>query len=125
MGYFCGFFFLIIGSMQPQTILYIILIITAVRYLFDQFLDSINLKAQRTDIPDDIASFYDRDQYLKSLAYHKELTRFSFITSAFSFLLSFVMLAIGGFGWLDNFLRVYMDNEIIRALTFFGALILV
>lgn len=108
--------------MTPQTILYIILAIATVSYLFDQLLDYINLKAQRTDIPDDIADFYDRSKYLKSLDYHRELTNFSFLTSAFSFLLSFLMLLLGGFGWLDGLLRLHFANEVILALVFFGAL---
>ena len=110
--------------MNPQTILYIILAIAIVSYIFDQLLDYINLKYQRTDIPDDIAAFYDRTKYLKSLDYHKELTRFSFISSAFSFLASILMLVFGGFGWLDNLLRVYIENEIVLALVFFGVLML-
>jgi STE24 endopeptidase len=110
--------------MNPQTILYIILAIAILSYLFDQVLDYINLKAQRADIPDDIAAFYDRVQYLKSLDYHKELTKFSFITSGFSFLLSIVMLITGGFGWIDSLLREVIANEIVLALAFFGVLML-
>jgi STE24 endopeptidase len=110
--------------MNPQTILYIILAIAVVSYVFDQVLDYINLKAQRTDIPDDIAAFYDRTQYLKSLDYHKELTNFSFISSGFSFLLSILMLYSGGFGWLDSVLRTMNQNEIVLALAFFGILML-
>jgi STE24 endopeptidase len=110
--------------MNSQTILYIILAIATVSYLFDQALDFINLKSQRTDIPDDIAAFYDREKYIKSLHYHKELTNFSLITSALSFLLSVFMLLSGGFGWLDTLLRVYIHNEILLALIFFGILML-
>jgi STE24 endopeptidase len=108
--------------MEPQTILYLIITIALVSYLFDQLLDYINLKAQRTDIPDDIASFYDRTKYLKSLAYHQELTRFSFITSAISFIASILMLLLGGFGWVDALLRPYFDNAIVLALVFFAVL---
>lgn len=110
--------------MSPQTILYIILAIAALSYLFDQVLDYINLKSQKNDIPDDIAAFYDRTKYLKSLVYHKELTNFSFITSAFGFLLSIAMLLAGGFGWLDGLLRGYIQNEILLAIGFFGVLML-
>lgn len=108
--------------MTPQVILTIIVIIAAVSYLFDQLLDYVNLKAQRTDIPDDIAAFYDRDKYLKSLSYHKELTNFSFLSDAFVFLLSMVMLLTGGFGWLDGLLRPFFENPIFLALVFFAVL---
>ncbi|MBT1703558.1 M48 family metallopeptidase [Chryseosolibacter indicus] len=108
--------------MDSNTIRYIIIAIATISYLFDQLLDYINLKAQRTDIPADIADFYDKDRYLTSLKYHRELTQFSFITSAFSFILSIIILSLGGFGWLDSLLRGYFDNEIILALAFFGIL---
>ncbi|HPM30582.1 MAG TPA: M48 family metallopeptidase [Chryseolinea sp.] len=111
--------------MESATFLYLILAITAFSYVFDQALDYINLRAQRTDIPKEIESFYEKDKYLKSLAYHRELTYFSFLTSAVSFLLSFIMLYVGGFGWLDSVLRLSIHNEIVEALVFFGVLMLV
>jgi STE24 endopeptidase len=112
-------------SIHPETILTIILAIVAIGYVADQLLDYINLKAQRRDIPDEIAAFYDRDKYLRSLDYHKELTNFSFITSAASFVGSFLMLWFGGFGWLDSILRPFIDSEIFLSLAFFGVLMIV
>ncbi|MEQ8425116.1 MAG: M48 family metallopeptidase, partial [Cyclobacteriaceae bacterium] len=111
--------------MSPTIILYIILGISVLSYLFDQILDYLNLKAQRKEIPEEIASFYDKEKYYRSLDYHKDQQRFSFITSAFSFVLSFGMLVFGGFGWLDSLLRNYFDNEIFLALGFFGVIIVV
>jgi STE24 endopeptidase len=111
--------------MQPQTILYIIIGITAVSYIFEQILEYINVRSQREEIPDEVAAFYDRDMYIKSLQYHRELTNFSFITSGFSFLLSIAMLLFGGFGWLDGILRNIVQNDILLALIFFGTISIV
>ncbi len=110
--------------MTPQTILYFILAISTISYLFSQLLEYLNLRSQRTDIPADIASFYDRTKYEKSLAYHRELTNFSFLTSALSFIVSILMLVMGGFGWLDGLLRESIHNEILLALVFFAVLAL-
>ena len=110
--------------MEPGIILIIIISITIVSYVTDQLLDYINLKAQRTDIPKEVEAFYEKEKYLKSLAYHRELTRFSFITSAVSFLLSFVMLVTGGFGWLDSLLKPHLQSEIVLALAYFAILML-
>jgi STE24 endopeptidase len=118
------FFFVALDFMEPKTILYIIVGIAAFSYLFDQLLDYINLKALRTDIPDDVATFYDPERYFRSLEYHKELTRFSFLSSAFSFLLAIGMLLSGGFGWLDDLLRIYIQSDTLLALAFFGILML-
>ncbi|MGC1242692.1 MAG: M48 family metallopeptidase [Chryseosolibacter sp.] len=111
--------------MEPKVILLIIVAIATIGYLFDQLLEYINLKALRRDIPGEIASFYDPVRYVRSLDYHRDLTRFSFISSAFSFFLSIAMLMGGGFGWLDEFLRQYVQHEILLALAFFAVLMLV
>lgn len=111
--------------MTSSSILYIILGISIISYLFDQFLDYLNLKAQRKDIPSEIADFYDKEKYQKSLDYQADQQRFSFISSAFSFTLSLLMLLFGGFGWLDSLLRPLIGNEILLALAFFGVIMIV
>jgi STE24 endopeptidase len=110
--------------MSSQSILTIIVGITTFSYLFEQLLDYINLRSQRSDIPDEIATFYDRAKYVKALEYHRELTNFSFLTSAFGFTISLGMLLSGGFGLLDRYFQVLISNDILRALAFFGSLML-
>src|SRR5690606_19242765 len=110
--------------MDPQAILYIILAIVTVSFLFDQALEYLNLKHQRTDIPSEVASFYDRDKYTASLSYHREQTNFGFVTSGFGFVLSMIMLLSGGFGWVDSVLRTMIDNEMLLSLAFFGVIFL-
>lgn len=110
--------------MEPQDILYLILAIVTVTYLFDQVLEYLNLKHQRTEIPSEVRAFYDSDKYVRSLAYHRDQTNFGFITSGFGFVLSMIMLITGGFGWVDGLLRTVVDNEIVLALVFFGTIFL-
>jgi STE24 endopeptidase len=110
--------------MTSENLLLIIIAITTIGYAFDQLLDYINLRHQRADIPDDVASFFDRTKYLKALDYHRELTRFSFVTSGVGFAAALGMLVFGGFGLLDQFLTAKIDHHILRALVFFGTLML-
>ncbi|MDH5400035.1 MAG: M48 family peptidase, partial [Cyclobacteriaceae bacterium] len=84
--------------MEPQQLLYLILIFVILDFVFDQLLDFINLKYQKKDIPSEVASFYDKDKYLKSLDYQRINTRFGFITATLSFIISVAMLYYGGFG---------------------------
>ncbi|HZX73277.1 MAG TPA: M48 family metallopeptidase, partial [Cyclobacteriaceae bacterium] len=111
--------------MSPQNILIVILSISILAYIFDQLLDFINLKAQRKDIPAEIEEFYDREKYQKSLDYQQAQTKFSFLSSGFSFVLSLLMLWFGGFGWLDGLLRPAFSNDITLALIFFGIIAIV
>lgn len=108
--------------MQPQDILYIIIGIITISFVVDQALEYINLKAMRPDVPEEVALFYNKEKYARSQAYHRELARFGFITSTFSFALSLGMLALGGFGWLDTMLRPVTENPILLALLFFGVI---
>lgn len=108
--------------MDPRNILIIILSIVAIDYLLEQLLDYINLKSRKTELPAEVSSFYDEEKYAKSQQYHKTLSKFSFLTSGFSFILSFVVLAFGFFGDLDMWLRPYFDNQIVLALAYFGVL---
>lgn len=110
--------------MTPDLILIIIISISVAGYLFDLLLEYLNLKAQRTDIPGEIAAFYDPNKYLKSLEYHRVKTRFSFLSGGFGFLLSLGMLAFGGFGYIDSLLRPVIENEILLALAFFGIILI-
>lgn len=111
--------------MTPEVILYIILGISLISYLFDQALDYLNLKALKPEVPSEIKDFYDTEKYHKSIAYQKEQSRFSFISSAFSFILSFSMLLFGGFGLVDSWIRPLIENQIVLALVFFGVIMIV
>jgi len=110
--------------MTPQTILYIIIGITVVSYLFEQVLDFLNLKSTRKDIPNEVAEFYDKEKYLKSIEYHQTQSRFSFLTSGISFIVSLLMLSLGGFGWIDQLLRPSFSNTTLLALVFFGVMMI-
>ena len=109
-------------NIEPQTILYIILGIITFDFVFEQILDFINLKAQKKDIPPEMEEFYNRDKYLKSLEYHRILTRYSFVTSAFSLILAFVFLSTGLFGQLDLWMRPWFTNDLYLSLAYFATL---
>ncbi len=108
--------------MEADRLLLLLISITGAGYVFNTFLDYLNLKAHRKEIPEEVEAFYDRDKYLKSLDYHGERTRFGFLSGGIGVLLSIGMLAFGGFGFLDGFLRPNIHGDIALALIFFGAL---
>ena len=91
-------------------------------YALGEILDWLNLQHSKAEIPPEAEGIYDQEQYAKSQRYHQVTARFSFITTAFSTILTLAILWLGGFGWLDNLLAAYTDNEIWLALAFFGAL---
>jgi len=109
-------------NLSPEILLWIIVGIVVVSFVFGLVLEYVNLKAMRTDIPADVAAFYEKEKYEKSQRYHKEVARFSFLSSVVSVALSLLMLMLGGFGWIDGLLRVVTENQLVLALLFFGVL---
>src|SRR6185436_17752975 len=96
-----------------------------VSYLFSEALDLLNLKSFRKDIPAEVADFYNKEKYQRSMEYHQTQSRFSFLTSGISFIISLVMLSLGGFGWIDQLLRSSVTNPTWLALLFFGVIMFV
>lgn len=105
-------------------ILAIIIAISVAGYLFDLVLEILNAGNRKTDIPAEVAGFYDKEKYLKSLEYQRVKTNFSFVSGGFSFLISLIMLMFGGFGYVDGLLRPLIQNETLLALAFFGLILL-
>lgn len=110
--------------MSADTILLIILVITGVDFLLEQILDYINLKRQPAALPRQLEGIYETEKYKKSVEYNRTKTRFSFLTATFGFAIAFVLLLTGGFGWIDEWLRQYIENPLLLALVFFGTLYL-
>lgn len=108
--------------MEPQELLFIILGLITLNFALEQVLDYLNLKKQSIRLPRELKDIYDEEAYAKSIAYQKAQTRFSFITSTISFIVFFVLVLSGAFGFLDTFVRDSFSNEIIISLVFFGVL---
>jgi len=108
--------------MSPNEWLYLILGIVVVDYVIDQVLDFLNLKHSKTAVPDKLKELYNEEEYARAQEYQKAKSRFGFLTSAFSTVLTIAVLSLGGFGWLDGFLRDYITDPILLSLGFFGVL---
>ena len=118
--------------MTAQTILLIIITIITIDFILEQILDYINLKHQKSEVPDEMKGYYDGDKYRKSQKYLSLQTKFSFVTSTFSFVLALAMLVGGIFGMLDEWIRNTplpsflggndVSDPVVLALIFFGIL---
>jgi len=105
-----------------QTIFWIIIGIIIFDYLLEKFLDYLNYRNMREDIPSELSGIYDEEKYKKSQQYEKVNLAFSTITSTFSFLLILAILFFDGFAFLDSYVSNITQNEYFRALMFFGIL---
>lgn len=106
--------------MEPNQLLYLILGVVIFDYTIDQVLNLMNFKRFDRPIPENLRDVYSEKEYRKSQAYQKEKAKFSLSTSAFSTILSLLILGFGGFGLLDQFLRGFIDDQVWLGLAFFA-----
>jgi len=107
---------------MANTLFYLILGIIVFDFLFERWLDYLNLSYFKPELPHELKGIYDRDKYRKSQQYLKANSRFSMVSATFSFLLIMLMLVFHGFAWLDELVRHLSQNNYVRTLLFFGIL---
>jgi STE24 endopeptidase len=107
--------------MDNSTALFIVIALLALWNL--DFISSIlNLKALDPKLPEEFHGVYDEDKYAKSQDYTRVSERFGIITATYSFTLLLVFWFVGGFGWLDGWLRGFGWNEVVTGISFVGVL---
>ena len=81
------------------------------------FLDLGNINP---DIPDHFKKAYDKKKYAKSQEYLKTKTKFSLVSSTFSIVLIFLVIHLGIFGVLNEFVNLQTNHFILQGLLFFS-----
>ena len=100
--------------MSPQTVFFIILVILTADFVSERILSALNVKSSIKPIPDLLSGIYDQDKYQKQQSYFRANTRFGLLTSTVSFLVIFLMIVFGGFGWLDGIVQRWTANPILE-----------
>lgn len=106
--------------MSSQTIFCLIIGLTVAEFIFTKILSYLNTLNWSDKLPKELEWIYDEKKYKKSQQYEKEKFKFATFWSIFSFIVMILILVLGGFGWLDNFVRNYTQNPIYMALLFFA-----
>lgn len=105
-----------------NTAFYIIIAIIILEFILSQFLDYKNSKNRNKDIPKELEGIYDDEKYKKSQEYGKANSKFSLISSSFTFILTLAMFFFFGFNYINDIAISFSENIIIQALIFFGIL---
>lgn len=108
--------------MTAESLLKIMILIVSGSFLLEQFLEFINLKYQKSTLPEELKDVYNEEKFIESQKYHQEKTRFAFISSTVSFMITLTFLVIGGFGWLDSYVKELVNTPVLVSLLFFGFL---
>ena len=105
---------------MAHTLFYIILIILVLDFLFDRLLDYLNSTRWSNELPAELQGIYNEDKYRKSQNYLRENMKFGLLTASLSFVLIIAFLFLGGFPFLDNWVRQFTEHPVLMALLFFG-----
>lgn len=103
-------------------VFFVIISILVVSFLFERFLNILEIRNMKTTIPDELSDVYDSEKYDKQQRYQRTNSKFGLITSSFSFILTLLMFVLGGFAWVDNLIRAYTENYILITVMFFGVI---
>ncbi len=111
--------------MNAENILILLLVILSFDFVFNKVLEFLNIRSMKEELPEEVKGIYDEEKYIKSIAYARANNKFGLLTSTFSFILSFCLLATGFFGWFDYKVHELIGTEELVSLAFFGLLFIV
>ncbi len=105
-----------------NTVFIAIIVILAVDFALERYLDYLNSRHRSTRIPEELKDVFDAEQYRKQQEYKKVNDRFSLLTSSVSFLVIMLMLFLGGFSLVDGWARGLTTQPVLIVLVFFAIL---
>ncbi len=104
-------------------IFYLIIIVLIFDYVLERALDYLNSSCMGKPIPNELIGLYDQEKYDAQQLYQKTNTRFTLISSTFSFLVLMLFLSLSGFAFIHEFATSVSVNPILQSLIFFGVLL--
>lgn len=106
-------------------VFWLIIAFIIIEFVIERWVSKLNAGWFGKPIPDVLTGVFDADKYAKQQSYSLTNYRFGVLTSSFSVVVSLVALFFGLYGWLDTYLRVWIEQEVWLCLAFFGVIMLV
>ena len=87
-------------------------------YLLSFIVRTLNLFALDPKLPEEFKDTFDSDKYIKSQEYTRTNSKFSYITSTFSLLITLIFSYGGIYNIIDQWLIGFLENKIVIGLLF-------
>lgn len=100
-------------------VFYLIIAIVVLDFALERWLEYLNAKNRKAQLPIELQGIYNDEKYQKSLAYDIVNSKFELITSSLNFVLILFMLFLAGFALVDQLAGGITINPIYKALIFF------
>jgi STE24 endopeptidase len=107
---------------MAQALFIIIIVILVLDFGLERYLAFLNIKESGKKLPALLSDIYDPEKYAKQQDYFRTNSRFGMLTSSFSFLITLLMFALGGFAWLDGLVQQYVQHPVLTPIVFFAIL---
>ena len=104
---------------------FIIIGILILDYLLSIIINFLNLKSLNPIVPKEFTDVLDNKKYLKSQDYTRVNTQFSYITSSFSIVVSFLFIFGGLYNYIDQTIISFGYGNITTGLLFFASLFII
>ena len=104
---------------------FIIIGVIVFEYLLSFVVKVLNIKALDPNLPSEFSDTFDKDKYIKSQEYTKTNTKFSYITSTFSLIVSLAFILGGIYNVIDLYVRELGYGAEVTGLCFFGLLFII
>ena len=88
---------------------YLAMAVIAIVFLFETFMQYLEIKSADREIPENVKDVYDKASYAKWLAYHKEKTRLALFRHIVMYVITFVMIGFNIHARLLNLLGIGGD----------------
>jgi STE24 endopeptidase len=93
-------------------------------YLLGLITNWLNIKHLSLELPKEFEGIYDSEAYKKSQEYTEVNTKFGFLTSTLSLILTLIFWFMGGFNYLDLWVRNWDLGPIVSGLIYIASLVL-
>jgi STE24 endopeptidase len=107
---------------MAQVLFILIIVILVADFALERYLAFLNIKESGKELPSLLRDIYDPEKYKKQQDYFRTNSRFGMLTSSFSFIIILLMFSLGGFHWIDQLVRGYVQSYIWTPVIFFGLL---
>jgi len=101
---------------------YTIVFILVANFIFERWLDYLNTTQWSLELPNELKGIYNEEKFRLSMEYQKTKHKFGMLSESLSFIIILIVFVLGGFGWLDSIVRVYLINPILVTLFYFAIL---
>lgn len=108
-----------------NVVFWLIIAFVVIEFIIERSISRLNASWFGKPIPSILAGVFNEEKYQKQQAYSMTNYRFGVFSSSFSVMISLVALSLGLYGWLDEWLRQWLTNEVWLCLAFFGVIMVV